>query len=106
MTATSPASRTETPLARLHALEWLYDGPVPAGMLAAVDATPAELGRRAAASDEVVTDRLAREAVWSSAAARRSTRSAAELEAQAGPSRLAVARTTGLLLHAGRGGGR
>ena len=60
----------DSSLARLHALEWRYDGPIPSAMLAALDIPAAGLARRDATADEALIDRLARDAVHAVAAAR------------------------------------
>jgi hypothetical protein len=81
-------------LARLHALEWRYDGPIPGAVLAALAATPAALAARAAAADGAWLDRLARDSVRALAAARFS-RGAASQEVPT-TARLAEIRAIGL----------
>jgi hypothetical protein len=97
-----PQRRSDTPLARLHQLEWRYDGPVPAGALAALEATPAELDRRRAAADGAVIDLLAREAVRALADARRRLdgEPCRRLDPHAAAARLFSCRTAGLALRA------
>ena len=58
-------------LARLHALEWRYDGPLPADALTALTATPAELAARTGAADGALLDRMGRDAVQALARVRR-----------------------------------
>lgn len=99
---TIPVHRAENPLARLHRLEWRFDGPVPPEFLATLDATPAELVRRAAAADGALIDRLARETVRAAATARggRAAHTAPESHPEA--LHLARCRAAGLALRAGR----
>lgn len=70
MDAIVSASRRRRSLARLHALEWRYDGPLPTGAVATLDADAAELRRRMGAADSALLDRLARDAVAALAARR------------------------------------
>lgn len=96
----------DDPLARLHALEWRYDGPLPSGLLAGLDAGPAELAGRAAAADSALIDRLARDAVGALAGARRQTPVARldRLACHPAEARRAACRAAGLALHAGVAG--
>ena len=88
-------------LVRLHALEWRHDGPVPAADLAGLDATAAELNRRAARADGALIDRLAATAVARRAQARPYGRPGADVE-DLGAERLAACRAAGLALEAVR----
>lgn len=99
-----PTRRPDGPLARLHQLEWRYDGPVPAEVLSGLDATPAELTRRRAAANGALADRLARDAVHSLAAARcrMSAEQLRRLEQHPAAARLAASRRAGLT-HRGEG---
>ena len=90
----------DTPLARLHELEWRYDGPVPEAALAALEATPAELDRRRAVADGAAIDLLARAAVRALADARRRLDGAPRrhLDAHPAATRLVRCRAAGLAL--------
>jgi hypothetical protein len=92
--------RSDTPLARLHQLEWRYDGPVPAAALAALEATRAELDRRRAAADGAAIDLLAREAVRALADARRRLdgEPRRRLDAHPAAARVDLCRAAGLAL--------
>ncbi len=93
-------------LARLHDLEWRYDGPLPPGAVAALDADAAELAGRAIAADSALVDRQARDAVGALAAARRWTAGARldRLEGHPAHARRAACRDAGLALRAGQAG--
>lgn len=81
MDAIASVSSRRDVLARLHALEWRYDGPLPTGAVATLDVDSAALVRRADIADSALIDRLARDAVAALAAARRDGRPAAALAA-------------------------
>lgn len=66
-------ARPVAALARLNALEWCHDGPLPADALALLDATMAGLAARAAAADGILLDRLSRDATRGLAMARHDT---------------------------------
>jgi len=104
MVEASSLHRSDSPLDRLHELEWRYDGPLPATALAALDATPAELDRRRAAADSAEIDRLARAAVHALADARRhlDEEPRRRLDSHPAATRLALCRAAGIALNPAR----
>lgn len=99
---TIPVHRAENPLARLHRLEWRFDGPIPPEFLATLDDTPAGLVRRAAAADGALIDRLARETVRAAATARGGRTAYTAPESHPDAPHLTRCRAAGLALRAGR----